>query len=208
MKLTLKTVLILLSILVVNVSMAPSVPSETTLNAPTSTKISLSSSDIDNFQFRPLTTLTPNKFLAKQEIPKQEVAKKNPIKKTSKTPSRVLPKKKVEYDNIRLIVTGYCKCQKCCDWKYNWRGRPVTKYSGRKKIIGQTATGAMAKVGTIAADTRYFKFGTKMTIPGYGSGVVQDRGGKVKGYHIDLYFNTHQEAKNWGRRLLMVKVKR
>ena len=207
MKLTLKTVIILLSILAVNVSMVPSASSQVVKKQQVPSKISLSTNEIEDFQFKPLASLNLEKLVAKNAETKATI---KTVKAPAKKITRALPKakKKAEFDNIRLIVTGYCKCQKCCDWKYNWRGRPVTKYSGRKKIIGQTATGAMAKVGTIAADTRYFKFGTKMTIPGYGSGMVQDRGGKVKGYHIDLYFNTHQEAKNWGRRLLMVKVKR
>ena len=43
--------------------------------------------------------------------------------------------------------------------------------------------------GTIAADTKYYPFGTRMFVPGYGWGVVQDRGGAIKGRsRIDLYF--------------------
>ena len=35
--------------------------------------------------------------------------------------------------------------------------------------------------GTIAADTKYYPFSTRMEIPGYGQGVVEDRGGPIKG---------------------------
>lgn len=35
--------------------------------------------------------------------------------------------------------------------------------------------------GTIAADTKYYPFGTRMEIPDYGQGVVEDRGGPKKG---------------------------
>ena len=53
---------------------------------------------------------------------------------------------------------------------------------GRKKKIGVTASGKKAKPGhTIAADTSPYPFGTKMNIPGYGWGVVEDRGGAIKG---------------------------
>ena len=31
--------------------------------------------------------------------------------------------------------------------------------------------------------------------------VVQDRGGAITGNHFDIYFNTHQEALNFGRRI-------
>ncbi len=61
--------------------------------------------------------------------------------------------------------------------------------------------------GTIAADTKYYPFGTRMHIPGYGWGVVEDRGGAIKGpTHIDLYFNSHSAALEWGRRKLPVTI--
>ena len=36
--------------------------------------------------------------------------------------------------------------------------------------------------------------------------VAEDCGGGVKGYHIDIYYDDHQEALNWGRRTITVKV--
>ncbi|MBM9521032.1 3D domain-containing protein [Desulforhopalus vacuolatus] len=61
--------------------------------------------------------------------------------------------------------------------------------------------------GTIAADTRYFPFGTRMFVPGYGWGTVEDRGGAIKGPNrIDLYFSSHSDALDWGRRRVNVKV--
>ncbi|WP_457573970.1 3D domain-containing protein [Desulfolithobacter sp.] len=63
--------------------------------------------------------------------------------------------------------------------------------------------------GTIAADTRYYPFGTRMYVPGYGWGVVADRGGAIKGPdRIDLYFDSHEKALQWGRRRLEVKIER
>ncbi|MFT5727157.1 MAG: hypothetical protein ACI8PB_001291 [Desulforhopalus sp.] len=61
--------------------------------------------------------------------------------------------------------------------------------------------------GTIAADTAYYPFGTRMYVPGYGWGVVEDRGGAIKGAtRIDLYFSSHQEALSWGRKKVRVTV--
>ena len=61
--------------------------------------------------------------------------------------------------------------------------------------------------GTIAADTRYYPFGTRMYVPGYGWGVVEDRGSAIKGIdRIDLYFNSHSEALEWGRRRVYVTI--
>ena len=63
--------------------------------------------------------------------------------------------------------------------------------------------------GTIAADTKYYPFGTRMYIPGYGWGVVQDRGGAIKGPdRIDLYFDSHSDALHWGRRKLHVIIEK
>lgn len=61
--------------------------------------------------------------------------------------------------------------------------------------------------GTIAADTKYYPFGTHMYVPGYGHGVVEDRGGAIKGPNrIDLYFNSHSDALTWGRKKVRVIV--
>lgn len=67
----------------------------------------------------------------------------------------------------------------------------------------------MPRDGTIAADTRYYVFGTRMHIPGYGWGVVEDRGSAIKGPgRIDIYFNSHQDAIDWGRKRVEVQIER
>lgn len=61
--------------------------------------------------------------------------------------------------------------------------------------------------GTIAADTRYYPFGTRMYVPGYGWGRVEDKGGGIKGKdRIDLFFDSHQDALYWGRRKVAVQI--
>ena len=63
--------------------------------------------------------------------------------------------------------------------------------------------------GTIAADTRYYPFGTRMYVPGWGWGRVEDRGGAIKGAdRIDLFFDSHDDAIAWGRRKLRVIIER
>ncbi len=58
-----------------------------------------------------------------------------------------------------------------------------------------------SKDGTIAADTRYHPFGTRMYVPGYGWGIVEDRGGAIKGQkRLDLFYKSHAKALQWGRR--------
>ena len=77
--------------------------------------------------------------------------------------------------------------------------------AGKRKRVGQTASGKIARKGTIAAPRQY-PFGTVMKIEGYGSGIVEDRGGAIKGKKIDLYFPTHRQARKWGRQTLAVEV--
>ena len=86
-------------------------------------------------------------------------------------------------------VTGYCPCLKCCG-----------------KTDGITASGVKAKAGrTIAAPSRY-AFGTRIRLDGYGVYVVEDRGGAIKDNRLDMFFNTHQEALNWGVKFINGRV--
>ena len=111
---------------------------------------------------------------------------------------------------VTIETTAYCACGICCDWKYNLLRQPVHskgRHAGKPKAVGITASGTKAKPGTLAADTRYYPFGTVFYIPGYGYGVVEDRGGDIKGRHrLDLYHNTHQEARSWGRKKVQAVV--
>lgn len=121
----------------------------------------------------------------------------------------IRPPRGTKPEVVRLETTGYCPCQICCGWKRTWYGKPVVASGpdkGKRKRVGITASGAPAKHGTIAADTSVFPFGTVMHIPGYGFGVVEDRGGAIKGTKIDLYFTHHDKALAWGRQRKEVKV--
>ena len=116
-------------------------------------------------------------------------------------------------DTQELLATGYCNCGKCCGWRKKWFlfGEPVYNYGkmkGSPKKVGVTASGKVAAKGTIAADPSVYPFGTKMEIPGYGTGIVQDIGGSIKGAHIDLWFPTHEDAIAWGSQKLKVKVEK
>lgn len=43
-------------------------------------------------------------------------------------------------------------------------------------------------------------------IEGYGEVVVEDTGGAIKGYRIDLYFERHEDALEWGRKMVKAKI--
>lgn len=108
-----------------------------------------------------------------------------------------------------LVVSGYCRCGKCCGWERNWFGRPIFTSGPKKgqvKQVGVTSSGAHARYGTIAADISKYPYGTVMYVEGYGYGRVEDTGGEIKGDRIDLYFGSHRRAEAWGRKTMRVKV--
>lgn len=121
----------------------------------------------------------------------------------------VQPPRGVDPVAVSMVATGYCKCKQCCNWKRNWYFKPVIasgKSKGQTKAVGKTASGTKAKVGTIAADTSRYPFGTVMYVPGYGYGRVEDRGGAIVGDRIDLFFKSHRDALRWGKQTVMVQV--
>ena len=92
-------------------------------------------------------------------------------------------------------LTSYCACEKCCGY---WATiRPLDENGDP---IVYTASGAIARQGvTVAADTSILPFGTVILIGGEEF-TVQDVGGGVDGKHIDIYFEDHQAAREFGVR--------
>ncbi len=80
-------------------------------------------------------------------------------------------------------TTGYCPCRQCSE---GW---------GR-----HTCTGAIAQANhTIAVDPRVIPYGSQVMI----NGVIytaEDRGGGVKGNHIDIFYDTHAQTRQHGSR--------
>lgn len=93
----------------------------------------------------------------------------------------------------KFRLTAYCSCEKCCgQWGAN---RPLDENG---KPIVYTASGKIAQAGyTIAADKSIYPFGTILYINGQPY-EVQDVGGAIKGNKIDVYFDNHQDALNFG----------
>ena len=92
-------------------------------------------------------------------------------------------------------LTSYCACEKCCGY---WATiRPLDENG---EPIVYTASGAVARQGvTVAADTSILPFGTVILIGGEEF-TVQDVGGGVDGKHIDIYFDNHAAAVEFGVR--------
>lgn len=96
-----------------------------------------------------------------------------------------------------VTATAYCPCKKCCGvWAEN-----------RPNGIVYTASGAIAQEGvTIAADWDVYPPGTVLQVEGLGEYIVQDRGGAIKGLKIDVYFEDHDDALQFGHQEVRIKV--
>lgn len=92
------------------------------------------------------------------------------------------------YYIVEFNTSAYDACYFCCG-----------------KTDGITASGVKATANhTIAAPPEY-PFGQQIEINGVLY-TVEDRGGSIKGNKIDIFFNSHQEAVNYGRRTVEGKV--
>lgn len=69
-----------------------------------------------------------------------------------------------------------------------------------------TTTGSLVRKGLVAVDPNVIPLGTRLFIPGYGPAVADDVGGAIKGYTIDLAFDSHNEALMFGRQDIVVYI--
>lgn len=124
----------------------------------------------------------------------EEEEKKAEAKKKTEAKKKAEEKKKQEQQQNqntntsgmkylgKFKLTAYCNCKKCCG-----------KWSG-----GPTASGKMPKAGhTIAVDPKVIPLGSKVVINGK-TYTAEDTGSAIKNKRIDVYFDSHQAALNFG----------
>jgi len=105
---------------------------------------------------------------------------------------------------LRMRVTAYCPCGKCCD---GYADVPMSR-----RMIG----GGSIRLQPLVRDNVGFAaappslpIGTRLIIPGYHGGrpvKVLDRGSDIHGQHLDVFMPTHQQALAWGSRMLTITV--
>lgn len=87
-------------------------------------------------------------------------------------------------------LTAYCPCEVCCG-----------------KSDGITSTGVRATAGrTVSVDPDIIPYGSEVVINGH-TYIAEDCGGAIKGNKIDIFFDTHQEALEFGVQYDYVEVK-
>jgi 3D (Asp-Asp-Asp) domain-containing protein len=100
--------------------------------------------------------------------------------------------------SLKLRVTAYAPDPRCTypyDGKTTASGLPVTTNGGR----------------LVASDPAVIPMHWVVAVPGYagGRGVpVLDRGGAIKGNRLDVLLPTFEEAKEWGVKMLEVRIYR
>ncbi|WP_273130425.1 3D domain-containing protein [Metabacillus sp. HB246100] len=103
-----------------------------------------------------------------------------------------------KYPSKKVVATGYTA------------GVESTGKGPDHPSYGITYSGVKVKrdlYSTVAADLNVFPIGTILFIPGYGYGVVADKGGAIKGNKLDLYYETVTDVyDNWGKKQLDVYV--
>lgn len=108
-----------------------------------------------------------------------------PSKVYARGKAKIVKKKtlKREYESLgEYVLTAYCSCSRCSG---GWDSK--------------TATGTKCKEGrTIAVDPKVIPYGTTVRINGKDY-VAEDCGGGIKGKHIDIYFDSHSEALDFGK---------
>lgn len=83
----------------------------------------------------------------------------------------------------KFRLTAYCPCEICCGKWAEW---------------GLTASGTAPKEGrTIAVDDGIIALGEKVVIDGH-TYTAEDTGSAINGNRIDIFFDDHTEARNFG----------
>ena len=137
---------------------------------------------------------SPNRSASRELM--HDVSTPAPVDGDAVLASAILPAIGSQEKVLWMEVTAYCGCKKCCGSHAQGltaSGKPITYNDGH----------------FVAADKKLFKFGAKLQVPGYADGQpveVIDRGGAIKGSHIDVFFPTHEQAREWGRRWIAVTL--
>lgn len=99
-------------------------------------------------------------------------------------------------DPLELIgtftATAYCPCVECCGvWSADHPDHG-------DDYVQRTSSGTIPEEGrTIAADPDVLPIGSEVIIAGHPY-VVEDTGGAIKGHRIDIYFESHEAALEFG----------
>ena len=123
-----------------------------------------------------------------------ENAKIEPQAKEATQTGEIIPEKEKAINMGNFEATAYCICYNCC-------GK-----TPEHPAYGITASGRRATPGrTVAVDPRKIPLGSTVIIDGKEY-IAEDTGGAIKGNRVDICFDSHASALQYGRRTVEVKV--
>jgi 3D (Asp-Asp-Asp) domain-containing protein len=102
------------------------------------------------------------------------------------------------------LVTEYKEIEKKVEWFY-FVATGYSKDDSSQGTTGITATGKVADEGTIAVDPKIIPFGTTVEIKDMGVFIADDRGGKIKGNRIDIFFDSKEKANDFGKKGVWIR---
>lgn len=138
-------------------------------------------------EFRPVApvkedcTTVEKLVVSEPSIGVKRVTPTNTPTEMENTPTESVNTPTVEPKRLHIVATAYCPCELCCG-----------------KTDGITYTGTVATEGrTIAVDPGVIPLGSEVIIDGV-TYVSEDIGGAIKGNRIDIFFDDHQTALEFG----------
>lgn len=99
-------------------------------------------------------------------------------------------------------TTAYCTCVKCCGiWSAEHPSRVGTDY------VQRTKSGTIPTADrTVSVDPDVIPLGTVLIIDGHEY-IAEDTGSAVKGNIIDIYFDSHELAVEYGVQMKTIYIK-
>ncbi len=91
---------------------------------------------------------------------------------------------------LQVVATAYCASE-AGNSDLTAAGYDITKNPSMKLI---------------AVDPKVIPLGTKVWVEGYGEAIAGDTGGKIKGNRIDVLMPSINQANQWGRKTVTVRI--
>ena len=149
------------------------------------TALSLTACAADTTTDEVVATTEPTVVIAETIAPTESVVEETePVIEVTEPVEVTEPEEEANNDIYLggFKLTAYCACEICCG---EWAN-------------GITATGTVATQGrTIAVDPTVIPYGSKVMINGH-TYVAEDCGGAITENRIDIFFDNHDEALNFG----------
>ncbi len=104
----------------------------------------------------------------------------------------------IEQEQKPIIVKEFKEIKSEVEW-FHFVATAYSRQDPGQGTENMTATGKVAKEGVIAVDPELIPYGTVVEIRDMGYFIAEDCGGDIKGNRIDIFFDSKDEAENFGR---------